>query len=317
MARRLPFVFAPALLAVYMPMCGTPQVRPVNPSPQTPLTELWERPDDLARRDLYFGPWGKDYAPDPRAVYTFVKPKRSGKNPGMTVVDPAGRRWQVKQAPHDDKVPEGPIEVTVSRILSAVGYHQPPVYLLPAFTLADPFGSRREPGGRFRLDGEGLKERGTWSWQENPFVGTRPYQGLLVILLMLNSSDLKNENNSLYERSTAHGTERWFVVRDLGISLGSTGRIWPPRGDPDRFDEHGFITGIEDGFVTFEYHGFHEELVRSRITPAEVRWASALLAGLSDAQWHDAFRAGGYELPLRERFIRRLREKIRQGLAIG
>jgi len=48
-----------------------------------------------------------------------------------------------------------------------------------------------------------------------------------------------------------------------------------------------------------------------------VRWASGLLAQLSAAQWNDAFRAGGYDPVVAGRFIRRLREKVAEGLAVG
>ena len=110
-----------------------------------------------------------------------------------------GREWHVKQPPHNDQGAEGPIEVTLSRVLSAVGYHQPPVYFLPAFSMKDAKGIHVEPGGRFRLTDKSIEHVGEWSWQQNPFVGMRPYQGLLVILMMFNSSDIKNENNALYE----------------------------------------------------------------------------------------------------------------------
>src|SRR5678809_993978 len=82
---------------------------------------------------------------------------------------------------------------------SALGYHQPPVYYLPSFTMRDKSGVHTERGGRFRLAMPSLVDQGEWSWQQNPFVGQRAYQGLLVILLMFNSSDLKNSNNTLYE----------------------------------------------------------------------------------------------------------------------
>ena len=97
----------------------------------------------------------------------------SGINPGMTVRDPLGREWSVKQAGAETP-DEGPVEVALSRILSTVGYHQPPVYYLPSFTLEDDWGTHVEPGGRFRLKLKTLKDRGEWSWQQNPFVGTRP-----------------------------------------------------------------------------------------------------------------------------------------------
>jgi hypothetical protein len=237
----------------------------------------------------------------------------------MTVVDPQGRKWSVKQANHDP-IPgdEGPVEVTVSRVLSAVGYHQPPIYYLREFSLRDAFGTRTAPGGRFRLDHASLKDQGSWLWQRNPFVGTRPYQGLLVILLMFNSSDLKNSNNTLYEVSRGEGrVQRWFVVRDIGMALGNTGRVRPRRGNIELFEREAFVTGIDGGFVTFNYRGFHQELVTGRITPGDVVWACNLLGGLSDSQWRDAFRAGGFALPTAERYIRRLKEKIDEGRALN
>src|SRR5260221_11642578 len=127
------------------------------PSSEAPLAELWQQPDDIRERDLFFGPWGRERAPDPNEVYTFVQRKQQGTNPGVTVEDSLGREWHIKQPPHNDQGAEGPIEVTLSRILSAVGYHQPPVYFLPAFSIKDTHGSDVEPGGRFRLTAKSIK----------------------------------------------------------------------------------------------------------------------------------------------------------------
>ncbi len=55
---------------------------------------------------------------------------------------------------------------------------------------------------------------------------------------------------------------RWYVVRDLGTSLGATGRYDPKPNNPDVFERHPFITGIKDGFVEFDYHAVHSSLVR-------------------------------------------------------
>lgn len=303
----------PAVLAIYWPFC-TPELRPSQPPELVQIEELWERPDDLDARDLFYGPWGREHAPVDDMRYRFVKPKTSGVNPGMTVTDRRGREWSVKQASHDpDRGDEGPVEVTLSRILSAVGYHQPPVYYVKSFTLEDPFGSRTEKGGRFRLDHPSLKSRGTWSWQQNPFVGTTPYQGLLVILLMFNSSDIKNSNNTLYEQRTESGPRRLFMVRDLGMALGNTGRFKPRRGDVELFEQEPFIERLENGLVVFHYRGWHQELLRGRITTSDVVWASELLARLTERQWEDAFRAGGHDNATAARYINRLRAKIDEG----
>jgi hypothetical protein len=318
MARVLFMAAASGVLAMYMPTCVPPAVLPTVPGGQARIAELWEQPADIGGQDLSYGPWGPERAPDPGATYTFIETKQGGVNPGMTVRDPAGRKWKVKQPPLVGRRAEGPIEVVLSRVLSAVGYHQPPVYYLRTFTVADDSGTYKTVGGRFRLDDRSLKDVGDWSWQQNPFVGTRPYQGLLVILLMFNSSDLKNSNNTLYEfRGPSGRTERWYVVRDLGTALGGTGRITPARGDVDAFERSRFIEGIEDGFVKFAYHGWHQELIRGRITPADVRWACELLAKLSDTQWHEAFLAGGYDPAVSARFIRRLQARVREGSALA
>jgi hypothetical protein len=293
-------------------------VRPVQTTPETPLSCWWVPPHDLASRDLFHGPWAAEHAPDPRAEYTFVRPKVGGFNPGVVVRDPQGREWHVKQSSRNSG-DEGPSEVVLSRVLSALGYHQPPVYYLPSFSMRDGSDVHTERGGRFRLDLPALEDRGEWSWQQNPFVGQRPYEGLLVILLMFNSSDLKNSNNTLYtydapDRSSA---SHWYVVRDLGNALGRTGRLSPQRNDIDVFAQTKFITGESRGFMQFDYHGLHKELVTNRITREDVRWAAALAAGLTDRQWRDAFRAGGYPPDVAARFIDILRARIAEGQRIG
>ena len=295
--------------------------RPRAPAshPLADRAELWVDPIDLASRDFFNGPWGAERAPDATALYTFVEPKKGGINPGMTVRDPAGRQWKVKQPPLTGRGAEGPIEVVLSRVLSGIGYHQPPVYYLPTFRLTRGTGvAERVPGGRFRLSLKTLKERDEWSWMENPFAGTRELNGLLVVLMMFNSSDLKNSNNSLYEYTPpgAEQSQRWFVVRDLGTALGSTARVTPLRGNLQAFESLGFIKYVENGSVVFDYHGLHQELFDRRITPDDVVWAARLLARVSATQWADAFRAGGYTPAVSNRFITRLKEKIDDGLAL-
>ena len=278
---------------------------------QQRIPELWHAAD-VARADTYNGPWGAERAPDPKATYSFVHAKTHGVSPGMTVRDPHGVEWSVKEGE------EGPVEVTVSRVLSAVGYHQPPVYFLPTFSLRDEKGRTHiAGGGRFRPHDKTLKDLGEWSWQQNPFVDTKPYQGLLVILMMFESSDLKNSNNSLYElKEPREGAAHWYVVRDIGTSLGETGRLDPKRNDPEIFEQRKFISGLHGQYVEFSYHGWHQELFRDRITADDVRWASVLLGKLSDHQWADAFRAGQYDSDVAQRFIARLKEKIAEGRSL-
>ena len=284
----------------------------VTPSGQEPRDSLWEEPPDLAAANLFDGPWGGDRAPDPAATFTFLRPKTHGINPGVIVSDPGGRVWHVKQHAHNDAGAEGPVEVVLSRVLSAVGYHQPPVYFVPSFrmTTGSSTHAHTQAGGRFRLRLPSLNDVGSWSWQQNPFVGTKPYQGLLVILLLFNDTDFKDENNTLYSASLDGRVEHWYVVRDLGAALGETGRFAPRGDDAALYEQSRFITGVRNGFVEFANKSSYQKLFQRRISVSDVRWAGRLLGRLSDQQWHDAFLAGGYPPDVAERFIRKIRLNI-------
>jgi hypothetical protein len=306
-------VLVVASLSVGATACARSKRPALQPSARPEGATLWERPGDLGSRDLFIGPWGREHAPDPRDTFTYVERKRSGVNLGMTVVDSKGREWSVKQPYPGVMDDESPVEVTLSRILSAVGYHQPPVYYLPEFILKDDWGTHVEPGGRFRLKLESLKDAGPWSWAENPFIGSKPYNGLLVMLMMFNDSDLKNSNNTLYEYTRGGKTERLYVVRDIGASLGDIDRFAPRKNNIDAFEKVPFILGTSGGHVELVADPWYRKLVRDRITPEDVRWASDLLAQLSDRQWREAFRAGGYDPNVASRFIRKLRSKVDQG----
>ena len=83
----------------------------------------------------------------------------------------------------------------------------------------------------------------------------------------------------------------------------------------DVFDRTPFITGVENGVVTFDYRGLHAQLFKN-LTVGDVEWICSRLSKLSDEQWADAFRAGGYAEPTAQRYIRRLKQKIAEGLAL-
>ena len=306
-----------SLAAALAVSCAGVQVPKAQTTPKPPGASMWVEPANLAAQDLYYGPWGADDAPDPNGVFKLVERKHTGVNLGLTVTDEKGREWSVKQPFPGGLDSEAPVEVVLSRLLSGVGYHQPPVYFLKAFNLKDDFGTHVEVGGRFRLKDKSLKETGLWKWEDNPFVGTKPYQGLIVMLMMFNSTDLKNTNNSLYERRVGDLVEQWYVARDLGAALGDFNAISPRKNDPDSFERVPFILGTANGHVQFAYAGWYKNLVLDRIATDDVVWASALLGRLSDKQWADAFRAGGYEPAVANRFIAKLREKVAQGKALG
>lgn len=316
MKRMLATAMAAAAIALLTVSCVSAK-RPVAPgAPAPPGASLWRAPADISTGDVFNGPWGSERAPNPNWTYTLVKHKRTGVNPGMTVRDPQGREWSVKQPYPGNLDSEAPVEVAISRLLSAIGYHQPPVYYVAEFRLKDDWGTHVEAGGRFRLEPEELKETGSWKWEENPFVGSRPYQGLLTLLMMFNSTDIKNANNSLYEYRGGGRVEQWYVVRDVGAALGDMHALAPRKNDPGTFEREPFILGLSNGHVQFAYNGWYKNYVRNRIAPGDVLWVSNLLAQLTEQQWQDAFRAAGYDPAVANRFIRKLRAKVAEGQSL-
>ena len=289
------------------------RVHSTLPQPPTAaqLAELWYEPE--RDRDLFWGVGGRRLAPDASARYTVIEIKRGGFSRGYTVVDPQKREWSAKFPPE-----AGP-EVTASRIHWGVGFHQPPIYYVAKWHAEKATSENPQLPARFREkepDLHGLDTDGVWSYYRNPFVGTRELHGLLTLQVMLGNSDLKDENTALYKlKRPLEGASRWYVARDLGHTFGRTGGLAAPRGDVRVFEETPFIRGVADGKVRFEYRGRHRALL-ANITPADVRWICERLDRLTDRQWQDAFRAGGFGADTSERFIRRMKQKIAEGLSL-
>jgi hypothetical protein len=65
--------------------------------------------------------------------------------------------------------------------------------------------------------------------------------------------------------------------------------------------------------VEFDYRGIHKPLLDS-VSADDVVWTCQLFSRISDAQWDDAFRAAGYRDDERKRYVRKIKEKIAEGL---
>jgi hypothetical protein len=278
------------------------------------MAELWQEPADLERRDLFYGAGGSRRAPNPDEGFLFLSAKTTGTQPGYDVKDSRGREWSVKLGP------ESRTEIVVSRVVWAVGYHQPTSYYLPRWTLVREGRRSSLEGGRFRAEPADRKKVGVWSWRKSPFLGTRPLAGLFVLMVMFNNWDLKSAQNAIYQIGPDdEDAPQRFMVRDLGASLGKT--AWPTFGtkdDPDEFEREPFILGVEGNRVRFGYQdAWLEPQLQNSVTPDDVVWVCRLLARLSPKQWSDAFRAGGFAEAEAGRYIRRLQEKTAEGLKLA
>ena len=285
-----------------------PQIKRI-PAPEGASVEFWREP--VGRDDLFFGAGGREAAPNPGATYTLLKRDERGFSTTLDLRDDRGHKWSAKLGP------EATTEVVASRIVWAMGYPQPPSYHVVKLPVKQRTGVIDEGPARMRPNLESLDNRGIWKWAENPFVGRQEYRGLIVLMMVLNSTDLKDQNNGIYLAKPAGARATlWYTVKDLGATFGETGRFAPKRGDINAFEKQDFIKKATGQRVEFVFKGRHGELLKN-IQVADVHWTCARLKRLSDRQLMDAFRAGGFSPETSARFVAKIRTKIREGLALA
>lgn len=274
---------------------------------------LWVEPADLATRDLSNGPGCEDRAPAVAARFTFLT--HDAADHAWSVRDDSGMTWDVIDG-HDARP-----SIAASRLLWAIGYHQPPMYYVERWTVVGGDEAGPKDAARFATDLDGWQRKGSWSWARNPFAGTQPYRGLIVLMHMLGSGDLLDRHTAAYAvvSPSMPAPRSLFVVAGLGSALGRSRAIGGgAAGDADDFEAQGFVKGVDrDGHVKLDATLLRDDRLHAGITPADVRWACERLGRLSPKQWADAFRAAHYEPAVADRFVRRLQEKVRMGLMLG
>ncbi len=276
---------------------------------------LWKQPASISSLDLYEGQGGTKHAP--KEPFTFLEENSGGTNPKFDVSDANGKKWRIKLG--DEAKPE----VVASRMLWAVGYFVNDDYVLPQAAIenlkmqrgADLVKNGTVTDARFaRKPGE-EKKIGIWEWKANPFLGKREFNGLRVMMAVLNNWDLKDVNNAVYSDSKTG--EQIFLVSDVGATFGSNGLEFSKsraKGNVDSFKASKFITKVTATSVSFGTPSAPKGvLVASfgtsglsyltrrnlqwigRDIPIEdARWIGGLLAQLSHQQLVDAFRAGHF-----------------------
>ena len=311
------------VVIVLMTSCAQPIItsgtRSPEAQPSAPLEQLWNEPQDLERRNLVWGSADPNQAPPKDVEYQVQKEDKTGYSSGFDVVGPDGRAWDIKIGK------EAQTEVVVSRILWALGYHQPRLYYMTGWKLAGEWEGEGEPA-RFRLQSDHESD-GEWAWLENPFHGARAFHGLIAINLLLSNWDFKTSNNRIYREESANGLVRRYVVQDLGASFGKPRwarsntllALLPgkagTRNDIDDYEETRLVTRIRGSEITLDYRGPRGDIIET-MNVADVIWACELMNRLRDAQLDDAFKAAEYEPALRARFVKKIRDKIQEGLAL-
>jgi hypothetical protein len=269
---------------------------------------LWREHRNPAALDLYWGPGGPGMKPDLRKL-TFIKEEKGGYSTKYRVRDASNRVWVVKVGK------EAQSEAASTRLLWAAGYMTEVVYLVPVATIS---GKGTFRNVRFEARPESVDREGEWKWDDNPFKGTREFQGLKVMMVLLNNWDIKDDNNVILATKGRQGTELRYAISDLGATLGDTGK-WPllwrftrSRNNPKDFSGDKIIDEIkEDGRVDFEFSGKKRGMFND-ITVEEARWAGRLLARLSDRQLGSAFRAANYTPQEVQTLVASVRSRVNQ-----
>ena len=273
---------------------------------------LWRDPGNMSTINVFHGAGGEAHAPDPNGQYKFLEEDLDGTNPKFTVQHADGTEWKVKLGE------ESRSETAATRLLWAAGYFVDEDYYLSGFTVTGLPKLRRgqdftEPNGMVR--GARLERRlkdvekiGEWKWTDNPFARSRELNGLRVMMALLNNWDLKKVNNVIYDT----GTERQFVISDVGATLGNTGHYFTRSKSVLRhYARSKFIAETAPDTVDFELHTrpffltifavphYREyagmEKIVKHIPRDHARWLGQRLSLLSEEQLKDCFRAAGYQ----------------------
>ena len=160
---------------------------------------LWRDRGDVAALNLLDGPEGKGH--EPGTDFKFIEESMNGTSPKFYVEDENGVKWKVKLG-HEVKP-----ETAATRLVWAAGYFVDEDYYLPQIHVQ---GMKPLSRGKEYVSDDGLvrevrlerKGRGkklkNWSWYKTRFVGTREFNGLRVMMALVNNWDLKEINNSVY-----------------------------------------------------------------------------------------------------------------------
>lgn len=302
-ARLVRFVLVAAALAL-----------PAAALAETP--RLWQDPGDVARRDVVWGPGSAERQPKP--PFKFVKENTGGTASKIVVADADGTIWDVKLGV------EAYAELVAGRFAHALGFLTQDMYFLPGGTVQgvpvafERAGKYVKPDGtftaaRFRQRSDPtFVEVGKWSFDKNPFVGTRELSGLVLLMALLNNWDTELDRNMrVYRVKTPSGTtEDWYVVKDVGASFG---RYVGPQGTPIKwhlpsYEKEPFNPRVEGDMLVFNYPAFGKP--PDRVPLEHARWFVSLVSQMTPEQVRAAFAAGGATPREIEGYSARLLAKI-------
>jgi hypothetical protein len=245
---------------------------------------LWHAPDDIASRNLLLGAGGEAMKPDLSRV-TFVEEKKGGWSTKYVVRDGKGNEWVAKLSK------EAQPETAANRLVWAVGYETEIVYLVPELEIV---GKGTFKNVKLEARPKDVKRDGDWPWIGSPFEGKPEFQGLKIMMVLLNNWDMKDENNAILVAKGDTASERRYIISDLGATFGKTGGVISrSRNKPSDYVKAEFVKGVKGDLIDFNYGGKNGKIF-DNLTVKDAKWLASWLGRLSDDQIRDAFRAANY-----------------------
>ena len=297
---------------------------------------IWREPTAAESTDLRFGPGGESGAPV--APFTFVEEHLTGSQPCVAVRDARRRLWRVKWG-HEAKP-----ESFAVRLAWACGYFAEVTHYVAAGKIDGVQGdlSRAraciEPDGtfcdaRFEVEDRSVRmffDEHSWSWDDNPFVGTAQLSGLKIVVMLLSNWDTKDRrdvsrgsNTAIFEhRVSGWGREARYLITDWGGAMGKWGSNLVSRGrwDPEGFEAQTpyFVTGVKDDWVNFGYQGQRTAEIARNISVEHVAWFYEYARRITEPALKQGLLVCGATDDEATRFARALADRIRQlGEACG
>jgi hypothetical protein len=248
----------------------------------------------------------------PGSRFLFIKEAAGGVTAKFIVEDENGVRWRVKLGP------EAKPETAATLLVRAAGFVADEDYYRAQIRVE---GMKPIKHGKNYVTNDGWvreaclerfikgRKREYWSWHDTHTRDPREFNGLRVMMALINNWDLKADNNSINEQND--GGLR-LVVSDLGSSFGRTGALFiRSKGVVTDYAQTKFVEKVRGDHVDFVMNSrpcplvmiirpkyYLERTRMERITRdipvADARWLGSRLARLSPEQIRRCFQDAGF-----------------------
>jgi hypothetical protein len=270
---------------------------------------------DISTLDLTLGIGSVEGMPKP--PFQFEKEDTTGTNPKIKVKDANGVKWNVK---FDEEVHA---EIAASRLVWALGYNVEESYFVPSATVNGVTGlgrAKKFVGANGAITNALFEKRPDtiarrkepWSWTSNPFTGTKELSGLVLLNVLVNNWDAKQENNGVLGMFDKNGgVNEWYTVCDWGGTFGKYSSVFShSKWTPSDFQGQSYIDGVSGNTLKLHYKG---KMAGSRSVPLEhAKWFAGLANQLTDEQIRQAFKAAGASESETVSFSIKLRERLNE-----